>query len=137
MRMFIQKMEIFAQYQSQLEPEYACQLDEAIHSCEAYQQGVGNWGDIYEVVLGDGGVWEYSEGARDFSGELESMWVLETCILMCICWLGCQKEKGVIPEDMELREENIPAFLDFVEGLQERLPDCVQIWEYWNKNLCW
>lgn len=129
--------QIFAQYQSQLEPKYACQLDEAIRVCEAYQQGVGNWDDMYEVVLADGGIWEYSEGAGDFSGELESMWVMETCLLMCSCWLGWQKEKDVIPEDMELRGENIPAFLDFAEGLQGSLPDCIQIWEYWNQNLCW
>ena len=129
--------QILEQYQSQLESEYACQLDEAIGVCEKYQQGVGNWWDMYEVVLGDGGIWEYSEGAGDFSGELETMWVMETNILICSCWLGCQKEQDSIPEDMDLRGENIPSSLDYLEGLQDSPPDCVQIWEYWNKNLCW
>ena len=32
---------IFAQYQSQLEPEYVHQLDEAISICETYQQDMG------------------------------------------------------------------------------------------------
>lgn len=84
---------IFVQYQSQLEPVYVHQLDEAIRICETYQQGVGNWGDLYEVVLGDDGIWEYSEGAGDFSEELRTMWVLETCILICSCWLGCRKSR--------------------------------------------
>ncbi|MDE6699902.1 MAG: hypothetical protein K2K10_02645 [Acetatifactor sp.] len=65
---------IFAQYQSQLESAYARQLDEAIRVCEIYQQGVGDWIDMYEVVLGDGGIWEYSEGAGNFSEELKTMW---------------------------------------------------------------
>jgi len=129
--------QIFAQYQSQLEPEYVRQLDNAIRICEAYQQGVSNWGDMYEAVLSDGGIWEYSEGAGDFSEELRTMWVLETCILMCSCWLGCQKEQESTPEDMELRGENIPAFLDFLERLPDSPPDCARIWEYWNKNLCY
>ena len=36
--------QILEQYQSQLESEYACQLDEAIGVCEKYQQGVGHMG---------------------------------------------------------------------------------------------
>ena len=128
---------IFAQYQSQLEPEHVHQLDEAIRICETYQQGVGDWGEMYEVVLGDGGIWEYSEGVGDFSEELRTMWVLETCILICSCWLGCQREQDSIPEDMELRGENIPFFLDFLEGLPDGTPDCDQIWEYWSRNLCY
>ena len=92
---------------------------------------------MYEAVLGDGGIWEYSEGAGDFSEELRTMWVLETCILICSCWLGCQKEQDVAPEDMELRGENIPSFLDFLEGLPDSPPDCARIWEYWSRNLCY
>lgn len=61
---------IFAQYQRQLEPEYVRQLDEAIHICKTYRQGV-----------------------RDFTEELRTMWVLKTCILACSCWLGCRKER--------------------------------------------
>lgn len=128
---------IFARYQSQLEPEYARQLDEAIRVWEAYRQGAGNWDDLYEAVLGEGGIWEYSEGAGTFSEELRTMWVLETCILICSCWLGCRKEQTVQPEDLELRGENIPAFLDFLETLPDGPPDRAQIWAYWNENLCW
>lgn len=128
---------ILERYQSQLEPRCARQLDEAIRICELYQQGAGSWEKMYEAVLWDGGIWEYSEGAGNFSGELETMWVMETCILICSCWLGCQKEQEPEPEDMALRGENIPAFLAFLEELPDRLPDCAQIWEYWNNNLCW
>jgi len=137
MRLTSLARQIFSQYQSQLKPEYVRQLDSAIRICEAYQQGVGNWDDMYEAVLSDGGIWEYSEGAGNFSEELRTMWVLETCILMCSCWLGCQKEQESIPEDMELRGENIPAFLDFLEGLPDSPPDCARIWEYWSNNLCY
>lgn len=128
---------IFAQYKSQLMPEYARQLDKAIGICEAYQQGEGSWSNMYVVILCDDGIWEYSEGLGDFSKELRTMWVMETCILMCSCWLGCQKEQDIEPEDMDIRGENIPAFLTFLEGLPDSLPNCAQIWEYWNKNLCW
>ena len=129
--------QIFALYQNQLETKYAHQLDEAIHVCEIYQQGVGNWGDMYEVILWDGGIWEYGEGAGDFSEELRTMWILETCILSCSCWLGCRKEQDSTPEDMELRGENIPAFLDFLEGLPDIPLNYDQIWEYWGRNLCY
>lgn len=128
---------IFAKYQSQLEPKYASQLEEAICICETYQQGVGDWGDMYEVILGDGGISEYSEGVGDFTEKQRTMWVLETCILICCCYLGCQKEQDYTPEDMELRGENILAFLEFCEELPDSLPDCAYIWEYWNRNLCY
>lgn len=110
---------IFAKYQSQLEPKYARQLDEAICTCETYQQGVGDWGDMYEIILGNGGISEYSEGVGDFTEEQRTMWVQETCILICCCYLGCQKEQDYTPEDMELRGENISAFLEFCEELPD------------------
>ena len=69
---------------------------------------------------------------RNFSEELETMWVTETCVLICSCWLGCQKEQEYTPEDMDLRGENIPAFLDFLEGLPDCPPDCARVWEFWN-----
>ncbi|MDE7325077.1 MAG: hypothetical protein K2N63_02185 [Lachnospiraceae bacterium] len=128
---------IFVQYQNQMGSEYAGQLDVAISICETYQQGMGNWQDLYEAVLGEGGIWEYSEGAGGFLGELETMWVMETCILLCSCWLGCQREGGIEPEDMELRGENIPDFLKFLENLPDIPKDCAGIREYFNKNLCW
>ena len=79
---------------------------------------------MYEAVLEDGGIWEYSEDVGDFSEKLRTMWVLETCILICSCWLGGQKKQNIVPEDMELRGENIPSFLDFLEGLPNSPPDC-------------
>ena len=40
------------------------------------------------------------------------MWGLEVRILMCNCWLGCTKENNCEPQDMEMRGENIPEFVE-------------------------
>lgn len=59
---------IFAQYQRQLEPEYVCQLDEAIHICKTYRQGV-----------------------RDFTEEQRTMWVLKPASWLVVAGWDAEK----------------------------------------------
>lgn len=130
-------METIKQYKSRITSEQYTQLYDAIKICqEYYADGKGDWGRMYEVVLDEDGIWEYSE-LYDFEKEITYMWGLETRILMCSCYLGCVREHDYIPQDMELRGENILRFVECLEQNVGEKIDFETAIEFWDKNLCY
>lgn len=99
-------------------------------------EGKSNWGDMYNVVLGEDAIWEYGE-CDGFEKEITYMWRIETCILICNCWLGCNAEGDSEPQDMELRGENIPNFIEFLEAHIDEKDGFEMIFEFWNQEMCY
>lgn len=105
--------------------------------CRDYHiNGQREWVDMYDVVLGDEGIWEYGE-YPDFEEEIMNMWSLETDILTCNCYLGCIAEQDSIPQDMEIQEVNIPEFVDFLENVVGEKIDYKYIFNFWAEKMCY
>ena len=101
-------------YIDDLDTEKYQEVCHAIHVCREYVENhVGDWGDLYEVVEGDGGLWEYVV-MDDLPEKLEEMYVMVHCVLACMCYIACEKENTSQPEDLELCGENIPEFLSLI-----------------------
>ncbi len=82
------------------------------------------------------GKMEYGE-FYDFEQEITAMWGVVTRILMCSCYLGCKKEKDYEPQDLELRGENIPKFVDVLEqNIGKKIAFDI-ICDFFNKELCY
>lgn len=112
-------------------------LCNAIRVCREYHLGnESDWVDMYDVILYDNGIWEYAEN-RKLEEELQDMWMLETDILMCNCYLGCMAEGNVLPQDMEIQGDNIP---EFIEVLQTHIADKIDfdaIFDFWEERMCY
>ena len=130
-------LHIAKQYKSKITSEQYMQLYNAIKICQEYfVDGKGDWGRMYEAVLDEDGIWEYSE-LYDFEEEITYMWGLETRILICCCYLGCVSEHDYLPQDMELRGENIPGFVECLEQNVGEKIDFKAVIGFWDKNLCY
>lgn len=69
--------------------------------------------------------------------EIQNMWVLITDILLCNCYMGCEDIGDSIPQDMEIRGENIPDFVDLLEELICHNIDYDRIFEFWDDEMCY
>lgn len=127
-------------YQDKLCKEYYYQLCKAINVCREYHtKGQYDWEYMYEVVLDDGGIWEYAEytDLYIFGEDIQNMWLLETYILICNCYLGCKAEHDYTPQDMEIRGENIPAFVNLLENIVEKDIDYKKAFDFFKENMCY
>ena len=112
-------------------------LSDVIELCRNYAQcAVDGWDELYEAVLGDGGIWEFGELYDNFSRDERLFWRLETCILMCVCRIACESEQDYCPQDMEMRSENIPLFAEHLEKSFHGQADSADCIEFFNANLC-
>lgn len=124
-------------YKDNIEQKYYDQLCNAITVCRDYYiNGKGDWGNMYDVVLNDDGIWEYTYCSW-FTDEIQNMWCLVTDILICNCYLGCISEQDYIPQDMEIKGDNIPKFVELLEKLICEKIDYEQIFEFFNKEMCY
>lgn len=124
-------------YSDRITQEQYQQLCDAINVCKEYHtKGQSKWVDMYDVILYDDGIWEYAD-CPDFEEEIQDMWALETDILTCNCYLGCVAEQHSIPQDMEIQEENIPEFVDFLENVIEEQFDYERIFDFWAEKMCY
>lgn len=124
-------------YQDRINQELYQQLCNAIDVCRDYHiNGQREWVDMYDVVLGDEGIWEYGVYS-DFEEEIMNMWALETDILTCNCYLGCIAEQDSIPQDMEIQEVNIPEFVDFLENVVGEKIDYKYIFNFGAEKMCY
>lgn len=90
---------------------------------------------MYDVVLCDGGIWEYAENQHE--EEIQNMWILVTDILLCNCYLGCMGEDGITPEELELQGENIPVFVELMEKNINETIDYNKILQFWKNKICY
>lgn len=124
-------------YSARITQEQYQQLCDAIRVCRDYHiEGQENWGVMYDVVLGDDGIWEYANDSN-VEEEISDMWALETDILICNCYLGCMAEHDYTPQDMEIQKENIPEFVDFLEQMTEEKIDYERIFAFWGEKMCY
>lgn len=124
-------------YQDRISQEHYQQLCNAINVCRDYHiKEQGDWGDMYAVVLYEDGIWEYGENPY-FEKEIMNMWMLETDILICNCYLGCIAEHDDTPQDMELQGENMPEFVDLLESVIEEKIDYNKIFVFWKEKMCY
>lgn len=122
-------------YKDRITPEQYKQLCNAIHVCRDYHvNSQREWVDMYDVVLYDGGIWEYSY-SPEFTEELQDMWTLEMNILSCNCYLGCGDDTP--PQDLELQGDNIPEYVDFLESIIGENMDYEKIFEFWGEKICY
>ncbi len=113
------------------------QLCDAIKVCkECRIEGKGDWRDIYGVLSGEGGIWEYIEWSG-FTEEESDMWILEMNILTCICYLDCIEEGNNPPQDMEIQGDNIPEFEEFLKNNIADKPDYEKILTFWDEMMCY
>ncbi len=124
-------------YKNKIPTEQFEQLYDAIKICRDYHiEGKNHWGNMYEVVLGEDGIWEY-ELYEDIEKDIAYMWGLEVRILMCNCWLGCTREHDGEPQNMEMRGENIPEFVELLEKNVAEEINYIEIFESFNSILCY
>ncbi len=124
-------------YKDKIGQEYYKQLCDAIETCRDYYiNGKKDWVCMYEVVLSDGGIWEYAENQHE-EEEIQNMWILVTDILLCNCYLGCMGEDGITPEELELQGENIPAFVELMEKNINETIDYNKILQFWKNKICY
>lgn len=124
-------------YSNKISQEYNKQLYDAINVCKDYHTTGGSdlW-DMYEVVLGEDGIWNYGYNSK-FAEEIQDMWALETDILSCNCYLGCIKEKQSRPQDLELQGDNIPEFVELLEELVGDEIDYDRLFDFWGEKMCY
>ena len=124
-------------YSNRITQKYYQQLIEAISTCRDYfeKENINLW-DMYEVVLGEDGIWNYGYSSK-FEEELQEMWALETDILSCDCYLGCIKEKENRPQDLELQGDNIPEFVALLEHVIGEEIDYDRIFDFWAEKICY
>ena len=124
-------------YQDRISQEHYQQLCNAINVCKQYHiKGQGDWGDMYDVVLWEDGIWEYGENPN-LEKEIMNMWALETDILICNCYLGCVAEHDSTPQDLEIQGDNIPKFVDLLENVIEEKIDYNKIFIFWKEEMCY
>ncbi|MBQ3583805.1 MAG: hypothetical protein IJA27_03735 [Lachnospiraceae bacterium] len=124
-------------YQDRISQEHYQQLCNAIDVCRDYHiQGQREWVDMYDVILYDDGIWEYGENPN-IEEEIKDMWALETDILICNCYLGCVAEQHSTPQDMEIQGDNIPEFVDFLEGMLAEQMDYEKFFDFWAEKMCY
>lgn len=124
-------------YQHRVSNEYYQQLCNAINVCKEYHiKGQGDWGDMYDAILYDDGIWEYAY-YKDFDEEIQDMWAVETDILMCNCYLGCVAEHDSTPQNMEIQGDNIPEFVSFLENIIQEKLDFKKIFSFWEEKMCY
>ena len=124
-------------YQDRISQEHYQQLCNAIDVCRDYHiRGQSEWVDMYDVILYDDGIWQYGENPN-IKEEIKNMWTLETDILICNCYLGCVAERHSTPQDMEIQGDNIPDFVDFLEGMLAEQMDYEKIFDFWAEKMCY
>lgn len=124
-------------YHDKVSKEYYQQLCNAINVCKEYHtNGKGDWGDMYDAILYDDGIWEYAY-YKDFDEEIQDMWAVETDILICNCYLGCVAEHHSTPQDMEIQGDNIPEFVSFLENIIQEKLDFKKIFSFWEEKMCY
>ena len=124
-------------YIDDLDTEKYQEVCHAIHVCREYVENhVGDWGDLYEVVEGDGGLWEYVV-MDDLPEKLEEMYVMVHCVLACMCYIACEKENTSQPEDLELCGENIPEFIELAEKVFSKTDGYQKCMNFWGNNICY
>lgn len=138
------KMVMLARHISQVYKEYV--EDERFYSIENVIKQFENyiddqsddWGKLYDIVQGDEGIWEYSEFDDDLmSVKEQEMWGLEVCVLSCFIKLEISCMGDVSPQDMEMQEENIPLYIDYVEQNFQKVDGIKKCKEYWRKFICY
>ena len=50
---------------------------------------------------------------------------------------GCISEDGITPEDLELRGENIPAFVELLEKHINQTIGYDKIFQFWGSGICY
>lgn len=124
-------------YSDKITKELYQQLRDAINVCKDYHtKGQGDLWDMYEVVLGEDGIWNYGYSSK-FEEEIQCMWALETDILSCNCYLGCVKERADRPQDLELQGDNIPEFVELLENVISDEIDYDKIFDFWGEKMCY
>lgn len=127
-------------YKNEIEEKYYKEMCNAINVChEYYLNEKYNWDKMCEMqenVLGEDGIWNYAD-CEFFEEEIQNMWVLVTDILLCNCYMGCEDIGDSIPQDMEIRGENIPDFIELLEGLVCNRIDYDRIFEFWDEEMCY
>ena len=122
-------------YKQKLESERYNELYNAIEVCREYHvKKQEDWWVMYDVVNGDGGIWESIDC---FDDEINDMWVLVLDILSCNCYLGCEAEKQSTPQDLELQGENIPEFVELLEGMIDKEIDYDTVFRFWGEKMCY
>lgn len=124
-------------YASKLEPERYEQLCNAITACKEYHlENKGDEFDLTMLVLGEDGIWVYAD-EPEYSEEIQNMWALETNILICNCYLACMEGSGYLPQDMEIRGENIPKLVEFLEANFCENLDYDKIFQFYWEEMCY
>lgn len=137
LRLLEQAQRIATMYKTSMKFEEYQELCNVINRCYEYaENGKGNWGDLYEVILGEEGIWGYAYD-NQLSEELKEMWSLETCILSCNCYIGCEKEQDCMPQDLEIKGECIAQFIEFMEHNFYKKTDYKKCFDFWSKNMCY
>ncbi len=129
--------QIAEMYKSDVTPEKHEELCSAIKACYEYvEDDKGDWWDLYEIVQGDDGLWNY-EIDKSLSRYEQDMWGISVCILSCICLIGCIKEHDSVPQDLEIVEENIPRLVEFMENTYKSKEDSEKFNEFWRSEMCY
>lgn len=124
-------------YKTNMQLENYQELCNVINRCHEYAEySKGDWGDLYELILGEEGIWQYAYDTK-LPEELQEMWSLETCIFLCNCYIGCEKEHDCTPQDLEIKGECITQFVEFIEHNFHRKSDYQRCFDFWNKNMCY
>lgn len=136
-RLIIQAERIADMYSDELDIDKRNQLYNAIQVCRKFVEDCSTyWGILYDAVQGDEGIWEYAD-YPEFSEELQNMWILETDILSCICYNACTMQEPSTPQDLEIREENISKFAEFIENNFFGESDYQKCLDFWDENMCY
>lgn len=92
--------------------------------------------EMQETVLGEDGIWNYA-ACEFFEEEIQNMWMLVTDILICNCYMGFKDVGNSIPQDMDIRGENIPDFIGLLEESIYNRIDYDRIFEFWKEEMCY
>lgn len=137
LRLLKQAERIAEMYKSDVASEKHEELCNAINACYGYvEDEKGDWGDLYEIVHGEDGLWNY-EIDKSLSKYEQDMWGVVVCILSCNCLIGCIKEHDSEPQDLEIVVENIPSFVEFMENSFKGKEDCKKFNEFWRNEMCY
>ena len=124
-------------YGESLAPESRGQILQVINEFRKYYKNApGDYWDLYDIVEGEDGIWLNMDDSSRSDREQE-MWCLETCLLNCLIVLELDAHNQVYPEDLEMKSENIPNFVTFMEKNFNSVPNFSACLNYYNKHLCY
>lgn len=135
-RLIIQAGRIAREFRESIDAKRFEQLSDVIELCRNYAQcAVDSWDELYEAVLGDGCIREFSELYDSFSRDEQIFWRLD--LWMCVCCIACESEQSCYPQYMEMRSENNPLFVDYLDKSFQKQADCADCIKFFYANLCY